>query len=258
MKLKRYLHLALFLGLLLFLPALLYMVEIINPDFIMHAIEGDGGLPGEHDLERTNYYTLVYRYNKDKLVFSIKHPSEELDAEKAPDLKTQLSESECDNSIPVIRQQVETQPDKPSASNQVASGTTVSSSSLSAKEQEMLNLVNQARSNAGLSQLQVCSELTRAARAKSKDMIDNNYFSHTSPRYGGLEGLLRNFGISYRSAGENLAMNSSGSVSAAHNSLMNSPGHRDNILGSSYRFVGIGIHVKSDGSHYYTQLFVGR
>ena len=247
MRLKRYLHLALFLSLLLLLPVMLYMVEANNPDSIMYTIEGEGGLPAENDIEGINYYTLIYEHDKNKVVFSFKNPGEEIDAEKGPELKT-------DN------------PDAPpstvgsssSTSSQVASGTTGGSSALSSKEREMLNLVNQARGNAGLSQLQVCSELTRAARAKSKDMVDNSYFSHTSPRYGGLEGLLRNFGISYRSAGENLAMNSSGSVSAAHNSLMNSPGHRDNILGSNYKYVGIGIHVKSDGSHYYTQLFVGR
>lgn len=259
MKLKRYLHLALFLSLLLLLPVLLYMVEVNNPDSAMYTIEGDGGRPEESGPEWANYYALLYGHNKDKLAFSAKFPGEELDAEKAPDLRTGQSENEDSNAIPAIRQQPEAQASAGSASSsdQVASGT-AGSSSLSTKEREMLNLVNQARSNAGLSQLQVCSELTRAARAKSKDMVDNSYFSHTSPRYGGLEGLLRNFGISYRSAGENLAMNSSGSVSAAHSSLMNSPGHRDNILGRNYNYVGIGIHVKSDGSHYYTQLFVGR
>lgn len=246
MKLKRYLHLILFLSLLLFLPVMLVMVDAKNPDSARYTIDGEGGLPEECDLERANYYALFYEHEKSKVVFSSKNPGEELDAEKGPAGK---------------EEQPAAQPSagsSSSSSSQVAAGTTGTSSSLNSKEQEMLNLVNQARSNAGLSQLQVCSELTRAARAKSKDMVDNNYFSHTSPRYGGLEGLLSNFGIGYRSAGENLAMNSSGSVSAAHNSLMSSPGHRDNILGSSYNYVGIGIHVKSDGSHYYTQLFVGR
>jgi len=89
-------------------------------------------------------------------------------------------------------------------------------------------------------------------------MVNCNYFSHTSPTFGDLAGLLQGFGITYSAAGENLAMNSNGSVSAAHNSLMGSAGHRANILNAKFRYVGVGIHTKSDGSHYYTQLFVGR
>lgn len=125
------------------------------------------------------------------------------------------------------------------------------------KEQQMVNLINQARASAGLPPLQVSSQLTNAARAKSRDMIDKNYFSHTSPTYGSFVDLLNHFGVSYRSAAENLAMNSSGSVTAAHDMLMASPGHRNNILGSSYNLFGVGIQVRGDGSHFYTQLFVG-
>lgn len=125
------------------------------------------------------------------------------------------------------------------------------------KEQQMVNLINQARANAGLPPLKVSSQLTNAARAKSRDMIDKNYFSHTSPTYGSFTNLLDRYGVSYRSAAENLAMNSNGSVTAAHDMLMGSPGHRVNILGSSYSLIGVGIQVRSDGSHFYTQLFVG-
>ncbi len=132
-----------------------------------------------------------------------------------------------------------------------------STGGLTAKEQQMVNLINQARASAGLSPLQVSSQLTNAARVKSRDMIDKDYFSHTSPTYGSFTDLLSYFGISYRYAAENLAMNSSGSVTGAHDMLMASPGHRANILGGSYGLVGIGIQVRGDGSHFYTQLFVG-
>ena len=121
----------------------------------------------------------------------------------------------------------------------------------------MINLINQARANAGLPPLQVSSQLTNAARAKSRDMIEKNYFSHTSPTYGSFTNLLNQYGVSYRSAAENLAMNSNGSVTGAHDMLMASPGHRTNILGGSYSLVGVGIQVRIDGSHFYTQLFVG-
>ncbi len=128
----------------------------------------------------------------------------------------------------------------------------------SQKEQQMVSLINEARRNAGLPALQICSQLTAAARAKSRDMVNNNYFSHNSPTYGSFTNLLRSYGIRYRAAAENLAMNSSGSVNAAHNNLMTSPGHRSNILGPRFSRVGVGIHVRSDGRHYYTQLFTGQ
>jgi len=137
------------------------------------------------------------------------------------------------------------------------SGSGSSTGGAAAKEQQMVNLINQARANAGLPPLQVSSQLTNAARAKSRDMIEKNYFSHTSPTYGSFTNLLNQYGVSYRSAAENLAMNSNGSVTGAHDMLMGSPGHRTNILGGSYSLVGVGIQVRSDGSHFYTQLFVG-
>jgi len=129
--------------------------------------------------------------------------------------------------------------------------------SLSRSEQQMLSLINQTRNSAGLPSLQVCSRTTAAARAKSRDMAQNNYFSHTSPTYGRFTGLLNHYGSSYRTAAENIAWNTSGSASAAHNSFMGSPGHRRNILGGNFNFVGVGVY-SSGGRTYYTQLFVGR
>lgn len=232
MNFRKSFHIVLFVILLLLLPTLLYLEETDQLGLLKNTIDGEDSSAEDCDLEPVDYYARIYEHDKDKVVF----------------IATEIEDEPAAEEVPASS----------SSSEQVASQTTGGGFSLGPKEQEMLRLVNQARGNAGLSQLQICSELTRAARAKSKDMVDNNYFSHTSPRYGGLDGLLRNFGIGYRSAGENLAMNSSGSVSAAHNSLMNSPGHKANILNSSYNYVGIGIHAKSDGSLYYTQLFVGR
>jgi len=143
------------------------------------------------------------------------------------------------------------------STSSTASGSSSPATGLSSKEQQMFNLLNEARKNAGLPALQHSSKLTDAARAKSKDMVERSYFGHLSPTYGDLSSLLRRFGISYRTAGENLAMNSNGSVSAAHNSLLGSPPHRANMLERNYSSVGIGIAVASDGCHYYTQIFTG-
>ncbi|MDQ0337247.1 putative YkwD family protein [Caldalkalibacillus uzonensis] len=125
--------------------------------------------------------------------------------------------------------------------------------SLSADEQKMVDLVNQERQKRGLSPLKVDAELVKVARVKAQDMIDNNYFGHHSPTYGSPFDMLNHFGVQFRTAGENLAGNPS--VEGAHQSLMNSDGHRANILNGQFGKVGIGI---IDGGPYgkmFVQLF---
>lgn len=127
---------------------------------------------------------------------------------------------------------------------------------LTQTEQQMLELVNRERAALGLRPLQADSELTRLARMKSQDMINLNYFAHQSPTYGSPFEMMRAAGVTFRLAGENLA--GSSTVSRAHTALMNSPGHRANILNSGYTHIGIG--AISGGRHglMITQLFVGR
>ena len=72
-------------------------------------------------------------------------------------------------------------------------------------EQEVVRLVNVERAKAGLSPLTSDWELARVAKYKSQDMHDKNYFSHTSPTYGSPFDMMKSFGISYKSAGENIA-----------------------------------------------------
>lgn len=184
----------------------------------------------ENDEDRVNYYELLFTVEKDPGFC----PGEKTGPEPEPEPEPEPSTAAQDST--------------PAPST----GTTAAG-----KEQEMVNYINQARSNAGLPALRVNSSLTAAARAKSKDMAVNNYFSHNSPTYGSFTSLLRRHGVRYRAAAENIAWNSNGSVRSAHNNLMNSPGHRRNILGRSYQQVGVGIYVRSDGRHYYTQLFIG-
>lgn len=126
---------------------------------------------------------------------------------------------------------------------------------LTIDEKKMLSLINSERKKAGLSPLKVDMRLVSISRQKSKDMIDKNYFGHTSPTYGTPFEVLKKNGVNYRFAGENLA--GAPDVVSAHNSLMKSPGHRANILNPNYNYVGIGI---VDGGPYgkmYTQTFVG-
>lgn len=127
---------------------------------------------------------------------------------------------------------------------------------LTAEEQQMVNLVNAERVKAGLQPLQVDMTLVRLARMKSQDMIDKNYFAHQSPTYGSPFDMMRNYGVSFRYAGENLAGNQT--VERAHAALMNSPGHRANILNPNFTHIGIGIVAGGPYGKMFTQMFVGR
>jgi uncharacterized YkwD family protein len=130
------------------------------------------------------------------------------------------------------------------------------SSALTAQEQQMLTLVNQARAEANVPALQVDMQLTKMARVKSQDMINNNYFSHNSPKYGSPFDMMKSFGINYVHAGENIAGNQT--VQAAHNALMNSPGHRKNILSTDYTHIGIGIQQGGQFGLMFTQDFISK
>ena len=121
-------------------------------------------------------------------------------------------------------------------------------------ENEVIRLVNEIRVKNGLNALEADWELSRVARYKSQDMKDNNYFSHTSPVYGSPFEMIKNFGLSYRSAGENIAKGQT-TPQAVVNAWMNSSGHRANILNKSYTKIGVG-YVKS--GNYWTQMFIGK
>jgi uncharacterized YkwD family protein len=110
---------------------------------------------------------------------------------------------------------------------------------LTVDEQKMVVLVNKERTDRGLQPLQVDMSLVKVARMKSQDMITNNYFAHQSPKYGSPFDMMKAEGIKYTFAGENIA--GASTVDIAHNALMNSPGHRANILNDKYTHVGIGI-----------------
>ena len=121
-------------------------------------------------------------------------------------------------------------------------------------EKEVVRLVNEIRVQNGLKELTYDWELSRVARYKSQDMKDNKYFSHTSPVYGSPFTMIRNFGLSYRTAGENIAQGYTTPQSVV-NGWMNSSGHRANILNSSYTHIGVG-YVAS--GRYWTRMFIGK
>ena len=126
-------------------------------------------------------------------------------------------------------------------------------STVSSYELEVIRLVNEIRQQNGLRPLAANWELSRVARYKSQDMRDNGYFSHNSPTYGTPFQMLSAFGLSYRTAGENIAKGYA-SPQAVVNGWMNSSGQRANILNASYTQIGVGY---VSGGNYWTQLFIG-
>ena len=136
------------------------------------------------------------------------------------------------------------------------SNTSTTSSQMNSDEQEVFNLINKQRTDNGLTALKNDNEVQRIARIKAQDMVNNNYFSHQSPTYGSPFDMLKSFGVSYRSAGENIAANSSNS--GAVTAWMNSSGHRANILNSSYNFTGVGVVSSPKYGKMYVQMFIGK
>lgn len=121
-------------------------------------------------------------------------------------------------------------------------------------EQRVIELTNIERRNNGLADLQVDTSLSHVAREKSNDMQANNYFSHTSPTYGSPFDMIRDFGVSYNAAAENIAMGQQTSEQVVQ-AWMDSPGHRQNILNGTYTHIGVGYN---ENGHYWTQMFISR
>lgn len=112
-------------------------------------------------------------------------------------------------------------------------------------EMKMLQMVNEERAKAGLQPVQADPELARVARAHSQDMFRRGYFAHENPDGQDPFDRMRQANVKFRAAGENLAL--AQTLEIAHTNLMNSPGHRANILNPAFGRLGIGI---LDGGYY--------
>jgi len=122
-------------------------------------------------------------------------------------------------------------------------------------EAEMLSMINQERRKAGLSALAPDETLRALARAHSSDMLMRGYFSHTSADGRSPFDRMRDAGVTYALAGENLAL--APTLRMAHHGLMNSPHHRANILNPEFTRVGIGIEDAGIYGLMVTQDFAG-
>jgi uncharacterized YkwD family protein len=139
------------------------------------------------------------------------------------------------------------QPEKPQKQEQPAQG-------LSAAESKVIELTNAERRKNGLPDLKADTSLSNVARKKSDDMQANNYFSHTSPTYGSPFDMMRDFGVSYNTAGENIAQGQQTPEQVVQ-AWMNSAGHRKNILSGDFTHIGVGYNQTG---HHWTQMFIGK
>lgn len=121
-------------------------------------------------------------------------------------------------------------------------------------EKQVLDLTNIERKKFGLVPLSNDTELSRVARIKSHDLSKNNYFSHNSPTYGSPFDMMKQFGIQYKSAGENIAKGQK-TPSEVVNAWMQSTGHRANILNNGFTHIGIGY---DSNGNLWTQMFISK
>ena len=132
----------------------------------------------------------------------------------------------------------------------------------STSERQLVSLTNQSRAAAGLRALKVDSTLTSIARWRSKDMITRDYFSHNIPPGGyNVFHVLDQKRYCYAIAGENIGWNNypdDVATGVVHNSFMQSPGHRSNILDKRWDVIGVGAYKGPTGKKMWTVIFADK
>lgn len=141
-----------------------------------------------------------------------------------------------------------------SSNSGTSSNTTTTSFSMSANEKIIFDLLNKARTDAGLPKLSADATLFKVARLKAQDMVKKSYFSHTSPTYGSPFKMMKTYGVSYKVAGENIAGNPS--LQDAVTAWLNSATHKQNILSNSYNYIGIGIEKSDTYGYVISTMFI--
>ncbi|MBS4197333.1 sporulation protein [Bacillus sp. FJAT-49870] len=143
---------------------------------------------------------------------------------------------------------------EPAPKSETKKPETTQTNGISQAAQQVIDLTNAERRKQGLSDLKADTQLSGVAQKKSDDMQQKNYFSHTSPTYGSPFDMMRDFGVTYKSAGENIAQGQQ-SPQEVVQAWMNSEGHRKNILNNNFTHIGVGY--EQTGKHW-TQMFIGK
>lgn len=132
----------------------------------------------------------------------------------------------------------------------------VSSINLTSDETELLSIINSERQKNNLPNLEIDEELQNVAKLKATDIAQNNYFSHISPTYGTPFEMLKSHNISYKTASENIAGNSS--IKSAFDAWISSDSHKENILSNDYNYTGIAVVDSIAYGKIIVELFVGK
>lgn len=129
---------------------------------------------------------------------------------------------------------------------------------LSELEKATFDAVNDERADHGLPALRARADLSEVARQHSEDMIDRGFFNHVNPDGEDPFDRLRDAGVTYNIAGENIAWNNHpNAAEVAVEGWMESEGHRENMLRESFTHTGVGVATSEDGRHFFTQVFIG-
>jgi uncharacterized YkwD family protein len=136
---------------------------------------------------------------------------------------------------------------------QAAVPTPVTNTAINRTAMQVIQLTNNERRKHGLTPLTADRSLSRVAQTKANEMDHKHYFSHTSPSYGSPFDMMRDFGVTYRTAGENIAMGQR-TAQQVVTSWMNSEGHRKNILNKNFTRIGVGYTASGN---YWSQMFIG-
>lgn len=123
-------------------------------------------------------------------------------------------------------------------------------------DNQILDLINEARQSNGLPSLEIDSLLDSVAQNKAQDMVDLNYFSHNSPTYGSPFEMMQDAGVTYINAGENIAGNSN--IESAISSFLESSEHKKNILSNAYNYIGIGVSKSDTYGYIIVLMFIGK
>ncbi|AIF43031.1 CAP domain-containing protein [Virgibacillus sp. SK37] len=192
-------------------------LKSIKKGFINYQIDSKN----EYDvfLINDNYVTIFYDKHEDHTVTAIQMISGKLEDEKKAYL--------------------------PEASKELKKGF----------EYQLFDLTNAARVEHGLSPLNWDEHVRKTAREHSIDMAENNFFSHVNPDGQSPFERMREDGIGFQIAGENIAAGQISSI-FAHEGLMNSLGHRENILKEEYRTLAVGVAFNKDSMPFYTENFI--
>ncbi|MDR2750446.1 MAG: CAP domain-containing protein [Clostridiales bacterium] len=124
------------------------------------------------------------------------------------------------------------------------------------EEEDLFALVNKEREKTGLTPLNLSKELSNIARLKADEMSLSGYFDHTSPVYGSPFEMLRSFGVTYKTAGENIAKGQK-TAKAVMSAWMGSQGHKSNILNQRYNEIGVG-YASNGKTSFWVQIFASR